>query len=66
MMGFDNAHAAEYVGKRNVSPKKAYDHWHRGYNDEGCPYHYKNAGTLIEDFWKEVDKILKKLAEESR
>lgn len=60
MMGFDNAHAVEYGGKKYVSPKRTYDHWHRNENDDGQPYHYQNAGKLIEDFWKEVENILKK------
>lgn len=66
IMGFDNAHAVEYGGKKNVSSKKMYDHWHRDQNDEGRPYNYKNAGKLIEDFWKEIEKILKRLEEESK
>lgn len=50
IMGFDNAHAVGYGGKKGVSPKKIYDHWHRDHHDEGRPYHYKTAGKLIEDF----------------
>lgn len=57
IMGFDNAHAIEYGGKNNVPPKKTYDHWHRSEEDYGRPYKYVNAGRLVEDFWKEVDKI---------
>ncbi len=66
IMGFDNAHAVLYGGKKGVLSKKMYDHWHRDQNDEGRPYNYKNAGKLIEDFWKEVEKILKKMEEESK
>ncbi len=51
IMGFDNAHI---VGN-------SHDHWHRTVNDPGRPYHYQNAGKLIEDFWKEVEKILQLL-----
>jgi hypothetical protein len=61
IMGFDNAHAVEYGKKKSVKPKRTYYHWHRDANDEGRPYEYKNAGKLMEDFWKEVDKKLKKL-----
>ena len=49
IMGFDNAHA--------VTSKRVYDHWHRNEFDNGRPYDYKNAGQLLEDFWKEVDKL---------
>jgi len=61
MMGFDNAHAIEFGAKTNVAPKRIYDHWHKDESDNGRPYNYKNAGKLIEDFWKEVDKMTKKL-----
>ena len=40
-----------------------YDHWHRDNSDEGQPYIYKNAATLLEDFWREVDKYCEKLQE---
>jgi hypothetical protein len=63
LMGFDNAHAIEHGGKVQVAPKRTYDHWHRDGSDNGRPYHYENAGKLMEDFWKEVEKIVKKLEE---
>ena len=63
MMGFDNAHAIEYGRKTNVAPKRVYDHWHRDESDNGKPYDYKNAGKLMEDFWKEVNKIIKNLGD---
>ena len=65
-MGFDNAHAVEYGGKTNVAPKRSYDHWHRNESDDGRPYDYKNAGKLIEDFWKEVEKVIKTLEESNK
>lgn len=61
IMGFDNAHVIEYGGKRNVAPKKTYDHWHRNGNDEGRPYEYVNGGKLLTDFWKEVEKKIKEI-----
>lgn len=64
IMGFDNAHAVSFGKMKSDSPKKIYDHWHRDHNDQGQPYHYTNAAKLIEDFWKEVEKILNKLEEE--
>lgn len=59
IMGFDNAHAVEYGGKKNVAPKRIFDHWHRNEKDSGYPYPYTTAGKLVEDFWKEVDRVLK-------
>jgi len=66
MMGFDNAHVIKFGGKNNVAPKKTYDHWHRDETDEGRPYHYKNAGKLLEDFWKKVEEVLNRLEEEEK
>jgi hypothetical protein len=63
IMGFDNAHAIVYGKKTHVKPKRIYDHWHRDEKDNGQPYEYKNAGKLLDDFWKEVEKFLKKLEE---
>lgn len=63
IMGFDNAHAIEHSGKRNVAPKRAYDHWHRDGDDKIQPYKYVTAVKLVTDFWNEVDKKLQKLKE---
>ena len=64
IMGFDNAHAVEMVGKTRIAKaNKTCDHWHRDSFDRGRPYHYVTAGKLIEDFWKEVDKMQKKIEE---
>lgn len=61
IMGFDNAHPVEFGGNKNVAPGRAFDHWHRDGKDEGRPYQYVNAGKLQEDFWTEVNKVLKRL-----
>lgn len=61
IMGFDNAHAVSHPSKKKIVSNKKYDHWHRDCNDSGRPYHYESAGKLIEDFWKEVETILKTL-----
>jgi hypothetical protein len=66
IMGFDNAHAIEFGKKKNVAPKRRCDHWHRSSSDEGRPYNYENAGKLMEDFWKEVDKMLSLLVESKK
>jgi hypothetical protein len=61
IMGFDNAHVIEYGGKRNVPPKKTYDHWHRDGSDEGRPYKYESAEKLLADYWNEVDKKVREI-----
>jgi hypothetical protein len=64
IIGFDNAHEIEYGAKRMVAPKRTFDHWHFNEQDEGRPYHYLNAGKLLEDFWVEVEKRLNLLKED--
>lgn len=51
LVGFDNAHSAP------KAKDKAHDHKHRFKTVK--PYEYKDAGTLLEDFWKTVEKVLK-------
>ncbi|MBI4192926.1 MAG: hypothetical protein HY525_20625 [Betaproteobacteria bacterium] len=59
LMGFDNSHAVRRAGGRFVEQVRVYDHVHRGRNDPGRPYRFDNAGKLIEDFWAEVDRIMR-------
>ena len=33
------------------------DHWHRTETDPGRPYDFKDAETLIEDFFDEVERV---------
>ena len=66
IIGFDNAHEIEYGAKRMVAPKRTFDHWHFNARDEGRPYHYVNAGKLLEDFWFEVEKRLILLKEDEK
>lgn len=57
LVGFDNAHTVREsrgpAGKRRGPA----DHKHR--MDTVRPYRFQGAGTLLEDFWAEVDKLLK-------
>lgn len=61
LVGFDNAHAVPPVGSRFKRKPVAHDHWHRTENDAGRPYAFKDAGTLIDDFFDEVEKVLGEL-----
>lgn len=38
---------------------KAMDHWHRTGTDEGHPYEFKDAETLIGDFFDEIERVLR-------
>lgn len=60
VMGYDNAHAVKpssrfkYAGQ--VLP---YDHKHRHISDKGVPYEFKDAYQLLQDFFADVDRVLK-------
>jgi hypothetical protein len=58
LVGFDNAHkvAAKGSSKRRGEPT---DHWHRMEDDPGRPYRFKDAETLVDDFFNEVERVLR-------
>ena len=57
LVGFDNAHAVPRLHGPGGRGRGSYDHKHR--MDTVRPYRFKDAVTLIEDFWAEVDRLLK-------
>lgn len=60
ILGFDNAHAVQPSGTKNYSGRRlVYDHKHRSIKDKGAPYEFVSAYQLLEDFFAEVDKVLK-------
>jgi hypothetical protein len=59
LVGFDNAHGVAARGSRSKAAPQASDHWHRTETDPGRPYEFKDAETLIEDFFDEVERVLR-------
>jgi hypothetical protein len=55
---FDNAHAVDRPGGKFVKVPAAHDHWHRTANDSGRPYAFTTAAQLLEDFWREVKRVM--------
>jgi len=58
LIGFDNAHR---LPDRTLSVKRrqtASDHWHRTEEDSGRPYRFRDAETLLDDFFDEVERVL--------
>src|SRR5713101_4994857 len=53
LVGFDNAHDVPVRGSRFKRRDKSIDHWHRTEKDPGRRYEFKNAETLIDDFFDE-------------
>jgi Family of unknown function (DUF6516) len=58
LVGFDNAHRVPAKGSRFKPKPPASDHWHRTETDPGRPYQFKDAETLIDDFFDEVERVL--------
>ena len=55
---FDNAHAVVRPGGQFVKGPKAFDHWHRTETDPGRPYVFTTAAALLDDFWREVKRVM--------
>lgn len=61
LIGFDNAHAVRGKRSKLKGAPAAHDHWHRTKNDPGRPYRFRDAETLIDDFFNEVERVLSEL-----
>ena len=57
LVGFDNSHPFRERHGPVTRRRENSDHRHRLRLIR--PYEYKDAATLLEDFWKEVDAVLK-------
>lgn len=59
LVGFDNAHDVPARGSRFKRRGPVADHWHRTEKDRGRPYVFRDAETLIDDFFDEVERVLR-------
>jgi hypothetical protein len=58
IIGFDNAHSVE-IGSGPAKRKSVrYDHVHHR-NGQIEPYEFESPAQLVEDFWNEVDTVLR-------
>jgi len=57
LVGFDNAHPVRERHGPGTRSREERDHRHRLRTIR--PYDYTDAATLLEDFWKEVDEVLR-------
>ena len=57
LVGFDNAHPVRGRRGPGTRRREERDHMHRLRSIR--PYEYRDAATLLEDFWKEVDEVLR-------
>ena len=58
LVGFDNAHRVAASGSRFKPRPRAADHWHRTEDSMGEPYAFKDAETLLDEFFNEVERVL--------
>jgi hypothetical protein len=62
VLGYDNAHLVKPPKKFKFSGRiLPYDHKHRHASDQGVPYEFKDAQQLINDFFADVDMILREV-----
>jgi len=59
LVGYDNAHVVPAKGSRFRRRETASDHWHRTEKDAGRPYQFVDADTLLQDFFREVRRVLR-------
>jgi hypothetical protein len=57
LLGFDNAHSIREGSGPGTRTRIEYDHKHKGRRVRF--YVYRDAGSLLADFWTEVELILK-------
>lgn len=60
ILGFDNKHSPKITRKSFKSRQRNFDHKHRYPEDAGIEYDFVDFPTLIEDFYNEVERYLKK------
>ena len=60
VLGYDNAHAVKLPKKfKFAGCRLPYDHRHRTSTDTGVPYLFESPQGLLEDFFAEVDRVIK-------
>ena len=57
LLGFDNAHPVRHAASPGSGKRPEHDHRHR--LQAVRPYDYRDAGTLLADFWAQVEAFLK-------
>lgn len=64
VMGYDNAHAVKPSGRfKYAGQVLPFDHKHRHISDQGVVYEFKDAYQLLQDFFADVDQIVKEKAQ---
>lgn len=62
ILGYDNAHAVKPPkGFKHAGRRLPFDHMHRHIADKGVQYGFQSAYQLLEDFFRDVDRVLQEL-----
>ena len=62
VLGFDNAHQIKSGKRQKYRTKRTnHDHKHLSNTDPGTPYEFETVTQLLNDFFSEVDQLLKEL-----
>jgi len=62
ILGYDNAHAVKLPKKFKYAGRRLpFDHKHRHVSDKDVPYGFGSAYQLLEDFFKDVDRVLQEV-----
>lgn len=62
ILGYDNAHMVKPPNKFKYAGRiRTFDHRHRHVSDQGVPYEFKDAQQLMNDFFADVDRILREV-----
>lgn len=59
VLGYDNAHSVRPPKRGFGGRRLAYDHKHRAVRDKGVPYEFESPQKLLEDFFAEVDRVIR-------
>jgi len=55
VLGYDNAHAVKVSKRKLLAERNEWDHKHQ--KTRIYPYEFISAGQLLEDFWKDVNRV---------
>lgn len=53
--------AASWSKRADPGQRLPYDHRHRTSSDKGVPYAFESTHRLLEDFFAEVDRVIKEV-----
>ena len=64
ILGYDNAHGVERPQKFKFAGRRLpYDHRHRSASDKGVPNVFESPQRLLDDFFTEVDRVIREAQE---